>query len=152
MISIQITGNPAAQLRKMAASLGDTATPNRQIATQLYGWVIRNFQAEGGLGEQPWAPLAASTAMKRVTKRGALRGYHPILQVTGALRSSFLPFSDATEAGIGAGVPYSQYLQQGTRRMPARPMLPTRQGALDIATDVYGMRIRQIRDEASLSA
>ena len=64
-----------------------------------------------------WAPWAASTRRLRQKTGGSL------LNVTGALSRSFYSIVSFKEAIIRSAVPYFQYLQNGTPRMPARPML-----------------------------
>lgn len=107
----------------------------------MQGRVFRNFRDEVGEG-RPWVPLKPETI-----RRKKLRGYSKILQNTGALRQSFLPFSDADEAGVGAiaiaGAPdkrrpdIAKFHQYGTSTIPARPMLPSREEALGIGVKIY---------------
>lgn len=112
---------------------GDRRIPNRQLATQLYGWVLRNFQQSGKLQTPTWDPLKPSTA-----KQKARKGYSPIPLIrTGHLRQSFRQFYDNNQAGVGSEVPYSQYHEGGTDTLPQRAMLPPEPVALDFAVRVY---------------
>lgn len=86
-----------------------------------------------------------------------LLGRFPILQDTGSLRASFLPFSDANEAGVGA-VQYVNFKRRGKPappdlakvhelgggRVPARPMLPSARIATGMALQVYRKEVERI--------
>lgn len=106
---------------------------NRQLATQLYGWVQRNFQQSGGLQTPPWLALKPSTLKDKQRK-----GYssQPLIR-TGHLRQSFRQFYDNEKAGVGTEVPYSQYHETGTSRLPQRAMLPPQPVAIDFAIRIY---------------
>lgn len=133
-------------LQALARRLGDRSTPNEAVAVQLYGEVMRYFDSQGHDGA-PWAPLAAST-LRAYARKG--ESSPRILQRTGHLRASWMPFWDADAAGIGArsGVQFESegtdaadlalIHEFGTARIPARPMLPTREKGLEIAMRVYG--------------
>lgn len=87
-----------------------------------------------------------------------LLGRFPILQDTGSLRASFLPFSDANEAGIGA-VQYVNFKRRGKPpptdlakvhefgggHVPRRPMLPNVRQSMQMAMQVYGKEVERIR-------
>ena len=134
MIRVEI--NADAALRRMnllANESRNRTTPNRQLATQLTGWVLRNFQQGGSLQTPTWAPLKPSTA-----KQKARLGYSatPLIR-TGHYRQSFRPFYDNDTAGTGSEVPYSKYHETGTKNLPQRAALPSDQVALSYATQVY---------------
>jgi phage gpG-like protein len=118
----------------MVTAAHDTAVPNRQLATQLYGWILRNFQSGGTLQTPSWAPLKASTA-----KQKARKGYSsaPLIR-TGHLRQSFRPFWDKEQAGVGSEVRYAQYHESGTPTIPQRAMMPSEAVAVDYAQKIYG--------------
>jgi phage gpG-like protein len=121
------------RFEQLAAESRDRTVPNRQLATQLTGWTLRNFQQGGALQTPVWAPLKASTA-----KQKARLGYSamPLIR-TGHLRQSFRPFYDNNQAGTGSEVPYSKYHETGTSRLPQRAMLPSQQVALGYAVQIY---------------
>jgi phage gpG-like protein len=140
----------SAALRDLAQQLSDRRTPNRQLAVQMSSWVTRNFAAEGALNV-PWARLAESTAMRRVTKGGARRGYEHILVVSGVLRASFQQFAyDNDSATVGSAVRYSIYHEEGGPNLPRRPMLPPPEQALRDAVDVYENFIQRSRGSVGL--
>ena len=158
------------------------AVVNRMLSIQMQGWVLRNFKTEGKLaGGSGWAPLALSTIIGRARrirgkrKRAEVRrlyrsgmsrtqvaqqggklsfGRFPILQDTGSLRASFLPFSDANEAGVGAmsyisrgrkaPADLAKIHEFGTNTIPQRRMLPNRRQALDMGVRVYRVAVERI--------
>lgn len=133
---IRVEVDAAGAIRRIQTLTGesrDRTVPNRQLATQLTGWTLRNFQQGGGLQTPSWAPLKASTA-----KQKARLGYSstPLIR-TGHLRQSFRPFYDNDQAGTGSEVPYSQYHETGTERLPQRAMLPSQEVALGYAVQIY---------------
>ena len=86
------------RLRAIATKVSNTEVPNRQISVELYGFVMRNFQTEGGMTEAGgWEPLADSTLEWKER-----RGYKMILQNEGELRQSFQMMSARLYAGVGA--------------------------------------------------
>jgi phage gpG-like protein len=122
-----------ARFGRVVSESKNRTVPNRQLSVQLQGWVFRNFRAGGTLQTPSWAPLAASTL-----KQKARLGYSstPLIR-TGHLRQSFRPFADNDTAGVGSEVPYSQYHETGTARLPQRSMLPPKAVALDYAVKIY---------------
>lgn len=66
---------------------------------------------------QAWAPWALSTRKLRAKTGGSL------LYVTGALSRSFYSIVTFKTAIIRSASPYFKFLQEGTPKMPARPML-----------------------------
>jgi len=162
-----------ANLQRTGAALKDRRTPNRAAAAQLYQFVIKNFETEGGMTEGGrWKELAPSTVLARYRKSagakrratvkaglrlglsgsdiGGLSGLvFRILQDTGHLRQSFEPFSDEDEAGVGArasfGVNYATVHEEGSEdgRIPQRKMLPSEAQALEIGVRVYGFYVER---------
>lgn len=131
-------------MQRVVAASHDRRTPNRQLAIQLYGWVLRNFQQGGGLQRPPWRPLSPSTLKQKQRK-----GYSgtPLIR-TGHLRQSFRQFYDNDQAGVGSEVPYSQYHETGTRHLPQRAMLPPQEVALDFAARIYDHWLASIAKSA----
>lgn len=151
MISIQVNADGAAKsLTRLALSVNDRRVPNRQLAVQLQGHVFREFKTEGAFNGGNWAPLAESTARRKVTKAGQRRGFHPILMVTGHLRNSYLSFYDDTKAGVGSEVEYAPYHEEGAPpHLPKRSVLPTEKEALDYAVRIYGLYVEKSIREAA---
>jgi phage gpG-like protein len=157
MIGVKINSeNVERKLRLMARQLEQTETPNRAAAIELYQFVMKNFQTEGGMTEAgAWEPLADSTVAWKER-----RGYQMVLQNTGALRASFEPFSDATMAGVGArqltgtidgrDPDIAEVHEFGLGNVPARPMLPSYDQALAIGMRVYDYFVEQAQRRAGL--
>ena len=103
----------------------------RQIAVYLDQWVQRNFQSSGGkVGG--WEPFKYGGRLTSKAKGSAqsisghkyVNGSAKLLIDTGALRLSFLPFSQLGNAGIGSDLPYSKYHEDGTKSVQQRRILP----------------------------
>lgn len=158
MIGVKVNGAEVLQrkLNALAQKLRDRRTPNQALATELYAFVAKNFQTEGGMTERgAWEPLAESTEEWKER-----RGYSMILQNTGMLRQSFMPFHDGEVAGVGAQALYGTDPDTGKAHppdiaavhefglgdVPERPMLPTQAQALGIAMQVYGVFVRTARE------
>ena len=137
------------RLDAAARDLRDRTAMNRRMAAALYATTMRNFQRQSADGE-PWAPLKPATV-----KWKANRGYRMILQNTGALRQSFIPFHDRAIAGVGAqsrGKPDIAAIHQyGSRdgNIPARPMLPGEPVARSMAMKLYGTEVQIITRRAN---
>lgn len=80
--------------------------------------LLRNFASEGR--PDRWSPLAASTIKDRL-RQGF--GAGPILERTGALQRGFRFTWRAKSYQVRNVVPYFQYHQDGTSKMPRRPMI-----------------------------
>lgn len=102
----------------------------RQVAVYLDQWVQRNFKGQGSnVGN--WVPFAyggrlttkAKANAKSIEGRRYIQTNAQLLQDTGALRLSFLPFVRKGVAGIGSDLPYSKPHEEG-EGVPQRRMLP----------------------------
>ena len=92
---------------------------HKKAAIFLDQWVQQNFKSEGGkVGG--WLPFAAGG---RWRKGKGLDTSAKLLQDTGRLRLSYLPFATTREAGIGSKLPYSKSHEQGLG-VPVRRVLP----------------------------
>lgn len=120
-----------AQFKRVANAVQHREPANRRVSVQLYSWIIRNIDDEGGL-IGGWAPLAPSTI-----KRKQAAGKERMMVFTGRLRNSFRSFYDNEIAGSGSDVTYSESHQDGNERVPKRELLPPRDTALDIGIKVY---------------
>jgi len=95
--------------------------PYQKVAALLDRWVQKNFQGEGKLATKGgWKSFSEFTP--RVVKDPKAK----LLQDTGRLRSSFVPFYSVFNAGIGSNLDYAEKQQKGEGRLPAREMLPTK--------------------------
>lgn len=144
---------------ELGSRLKDVRLANRKASIDLYGWVIRNFAAEGALGEDgAWEDLAAGGRWKGGGKNRYFQEDYKILQDTGALRQSFEPFSDEEEAGVGAvamtagdrpaNLAAVHEYGDASHNLPPRHMLPSPRQALEIGINVYGMHVKTSIKEA----
>jgi phage gpG-like protein len=130
-------------IRKLSKEI-DFEAGHREVAIALDAWMRRNFQGDGAM-VGGWAPLAPST-IKRKEKAGKTK----MLYWSGRLFQSFYATGSKREAVAGARVPYARYHQEGTSRMPARPILPTKEEATRIGREVFERRIRDAIKRAGL--
>lgn len=136
------------RLLRLAGQIKDRTSVNAVVAGKMWAMVMENFKTESHEGE-PWEPLAPSTIERRQKKQD---GKVAILQDTGALRQSFMPFSNNDLAGVGSvssreHSKLSEIHEEGLGNVPARPMLPSEGRAIAEAIKIYdhyiGRAIRQ---------
>lgn len=116
-----------AKLKLAREGLQNDGVVMRQVAVFLDQWVQRNFQSEGGkVGGWPRFKYGGRVVSKKGAKTQSIEGHRYIdssaklLQDTGALRHSFLPFVRKGVAGIGSDLPYAETHEKGK---PQRRML-----------------------------
>lgn len=104
--------------------LANFRTPYTRASTFLDQWVQRNFQTEGGKvgGWEPFSPVT----LEQIARQDPGRQPAKLLQKTGRLRITFLPFVEDDNAGIGTELPYSKGHHEGEGRLPKRQLLPTK--------------------------
>ena len=85
----------------------------KKVSVMLDTWVQKNFQTEG-LPVGGWADI----------ERNGM-----ILQDTGTLRLSFIPFSSKNDAGIGSDLPYAIVHEKGLG-VTKRRILPQRKDVI----------------------
>lgn len=138
---LKIAGVHAARAKagERAVRIADMRAANKKAAIVIYGWVMRNMEAEGRLQDVHWPPLKAATIAARARK-----GYWPgkMLQVTGQMKQRFIPSSTNRQARVGNSAPYAKYHDEGTSRIPARRMLPRPQIALEMVRPIYGAAVK----------
>lgn len=109
-------------LERMAGDVEDARPAWEVLAERFRNNELRQFRTEGQHASGGWAPLSADYAAWKA------RHYpgKPILERTGDLKRSLTerPFGvEVLEPGfmlVGSAVPYGEYHQQGTPRMPRR--------------------------------
>lgn len=144
--------------KKTVASIREWDKLNARIAVFLDRWVQKNFQSEGG-NVGGWAPfkyggrLVSQTRENKHGKRvknknfnaqsaetrKAIDGSAKLLQDTGMLRHSFLPFHGKTYVGIGSDLEYSDAHEFGAPEsgLPQRRMLPKDDDVMADLTRIY---------------
>ena len=117
-------GAVLARLTKIRERMVGSGAPivYKKISIFLDQWVQRNFKNQGSQlsGSDTWPPFKSGG---RRLKGAGLDTSAKLLQDTGALRASHLPFSSGVDAGIGSTLPYSKYHQEGIG-VPMRRTLP----------------------------
>lgn len=91
----------------------------KKISIMLDQWVQKNFQTEG-VPVGGWADI----------ERNGM-----ILQDTGTLRLSFIPFSSKNDAGIGSDLPYAIVHEKGIG-VTKRRILPMRKDVIKKARSI----------------
>ena len=91
----------------------------KKVSIMLDQWVQKNFQTEG-LPVGGWEEIARNGM---------------ILQDTGTLRHSFIPFSTKNNAGIGSDLPYSVIHEKGIG-VAKRRMLPHKKDVIKKARSI----------------
>ena len=102
----------------------------RKVAIYLDQWVQRNFKTEGG-NVGGWKPL---------TQREGR-----ILQDTGRLRASFVPFTAKNNAGIGSDLDYSKTHDKGIGHVPKRRILPQKKDVMKQVRRILKRHIEVVR-------
>lgn len=97
-----------------------TKKPYQKVAAFLDRWVQKNFSSEGKLATgQGWQPFS------KYNRRALRDPSAKLLQDTGRGRSSFQPFYNVMNAGIGSKLHYMEKHHEG-KGVPERPILPKR--------------------------
>lgn len=126
------------RLTRARSSLQHTESAHSRIAVFLDRWVQQNFRSEGrSVGG--WDPFAAGG---RRLRSGELDTSAKLLQDTGRLRASFVPFSSKRNAGIGSDLPYSKPHEEGLGNLPVRRMLPKIDEVRDDVEEIYDNFVR----------
>lgn len=112
-------------LAAKSAGMANTLPAYKKASIYLDKWVQENFKSEGGkVGG--WVPFSPYTLVM-IQKYDPSRTPAKLLQKTGRLRSSFVPFATSKNAGIGSELPYAKTHEEGFGNIPMRRMLPKRQ-------------------------
>lgn len=143
LLEIELVGFDAAErnLRGFAATMLDLRPFWPLVVPLFIQWMGQQFDTEGDWGGEPWAPLAEST----IAEKAAHGGGTSILIDTGAMRrAAGQPQRVATPSSLTLTIvdPKIGYHQDGTDRMPARPVIPaelpvTAEAELEAAAEAY---------------
>ena len=111
----------------------------QQIGTRVFRQIARTFNASGSFeGRDAWKPLAISTlAWKRK------HGYSskPLIR-TGDLRQHWDIQLGTNKVTVISAESYSGFHEHGTKRIPARPFLPTKTEATALAIEAFSRHVR----------
>lgn len=147
-----------ARLKAARVGLQNDGVAMRQVAVFLDSWVQRNFKGKGG-NVGGWAGYTYGGRLVRKSKATAyskearrwINTNAVLLQDSGALRHSFLPFVRKGVAGIGSDLPYSKTHEEGDdeRNLPQRRILPedseVRAQVFEILDNFVLLRIRPLK-------
>ena len=118
--------------------LKDSKAAYAKVATYLDRWVQTNFKTEGEkVGN--WAPFQAGG---RWVKGRGIDESAKLLQDTGRMRASYLPFSSRSDAGIGTDLPYAKKHEEGDG-VPERRTLPERGEVIDDALTIIEGHVKK---------
>lgn len=120
-VEIDFNGAPE-QLQKLAVFMTDLRTFWPLVVPLVTGWWKRQFDTEGGFASGGWAPLSSDYA----DRKAVMYPGKGILQATGALKqAASRPTRVQTPSSLTLSIddPKLEYHQEGTSRMPARPLV-----------------------------
>lgn len=142
-IEIELHGFTQAErdLRGFAATMLDLRPFWPLVVPLFVAWMAENFSSEGDWGGEPWAPLTADYAAAKAQRYGG----RSILIASGALRAAASrPQRVATPSSLTLTIVDDTigYHQDGTDKMPARPVIPdalpfSAEAELQLAADAY---------------
>jgi phage virion morphogenesis protein len=121
-------------LSRLRRKISNMRPAMAEIAETLRSSVEENFARESSRGPLvaskakagAWAALAPSTLKSRARKGKTGKK----LQVTGQLLASIQTKSSDVEALVGTNKKYARFLNDGTKKMPARPFMVIQQADL----------------------
>jgi len=110
-----------AEFKARRENFKDVRPAHVKVSIFLDQWVQRNFKNQGSeLGSDKWPDFQQGG---RRTVDGGLDTSAKLLQDTGRLKFSFLPFASQRDAGIGSKIKYSKPHNEGLK-VPKRRILP----------------------------
>lgn len=108
-------------MRAKHGKLKGMTLAHKKISIYLDQWTKRNMKSEGGLlSDGAWKPFKAGGRRKG----GSIDTSAKLLQDTGTLRLSLLPFHNRKTAGIGSSLKYAKTHELGLGNVPQRRLLP----------------------------
>lgn len=130
---------------KGAAKLKKLQHPHKKIAVFLDQWVQQNFRSEGGKvgGWEPFAVGGRSIG-------GVIDSTAKLLQDTGALRISHIPFASKRNAGIGSDLPYAKTHEKGLGHVPQRRTLPKINEVRGDIKQIFNQHVKEYKRFMSL--
>lgn len=133
-VEVVVTGDEEFQ-RKVAQLqlfLQDLRTFWPLLVPVFVGWMGAQFSTEGGWGGQTWAPLSPNYA---AWKSVHFPGRSILIRDGDLRRAASEPRREVTPTTLSLWIddPVATYHQDGTDRMPARPLIPDRLPAVALA-------------------
>jgi hypothetical protein len=122
-VSVHVDDSDARRrIDRLALFLTDLRAFWPMLVPVATGWWRQQFESEGGFAGQPWASLSPSYA----AWKSAHYPGKPILQATGAMRQAASRperFTSPISLTLTITDPKIAYHEEGTGRMPARPLV-----------------------------
>lgn len=109
-----------ARLQEAIEATGSPKEALDEVGDVLVREFTQNFPAEGKRLDSRWAPLAVAT-LKEKARLGF--GGKPILVRTGLLMNSFKKYVQKFAVRVANPVKYGVYHQQGSAKLPRRPIM-----------------------------
>lgn len=106
------------KLNQIAKNSNQLNSVFQDIGVYMKRKVMENFENEGN---PRWKPLSK----KYLERKLQVKGTSKILEFHGKLKQSISTRSTGQYAKVFTGVKYGVYHQTGTRKMPARPFMPS---------------------------
>lgn len=154
-LGVTITVNTK-NAEKMLAGVGQKLKQREYltlVGQALLQWVGRNFEDEGT--EKRWKPLSPRTIAGRRKRGSGAR----ILRDTGRMAMSFVSTVSRTGQWVSVGAAGSKthgdlarWHHFGTRRVPVRPLLPSKNAGRKIAMDEMTNYVNVVVVEANRGA
>jgi hypothetical protein len=124
-LDIHVSGDDElrAKLEKLALHLSDLRPFWGLVVPLVHGWMQSQFSTEGAWGGRAWAPLAPSTVVEKqrthpgrsiLIREGGLRHASSQMRREAGPRTLTMWIDDEV----------ASFHQEGTSRMPARPLIP----------------------------
>lgn len=125
--------------------LKNRETVNAQATVVVDRWIQENFQSGGAkaMGGAGWRPLAPATVALRRKGLGGVPSAS-VLQDKGDLKKRWKHLWTPRLAKVQSGVDYGQYHEEGTKHLPVRRILPTRDQIRPLLLKLYGKFIDKV--------
>lgn len=126
--------------QRLAAQGGNLRDAARKVAGVLKQEAEFAFEREQSPEGEAWKPLDEDYRVRRFEQGYTGNKLHR----TGMLIASVGVDYGDTFAVIGAGEPYGQYHQLGTKKMPARPFIGLGQDGVDEIVDILQRELKKV--------
>lgn len=121
-LTLRINDSAAqADIKRLIDRVADMTPFFQDVGEFLTREIDDEFRNERTMGEKSWAPLATSTLRQKQRQKKILK----IWQRTGATRATLIYQASRDRVIVGVNTQYAQYVNYGTRRMPARELIPS---------------------------
>ena len=121
----------------------DRTKTNAAAVAAVDAWIQKNFEQQGKLAMdgKEWQPLQSQTLSRR--RHGIGGGGVKVLQDIGTMKKKWKHMWNARVGKIQSGVEYSRYHHEGTKFLPVRRIIPSREQVRPILTAIYKKFIRR---------